>query len=100
MAIDYDKVNFEVGEQFHEAGGRCIAILRDRVDYLSRENPNFDELKKGLEEEAASSFRKFDPYYGVLAIYLELNPQGLERVHQALDDLRDGKPVKLEEVLK
>ena len=100
MAIYYEKVTFEVGEQFHGAGGSCIAILRDRVDYLSRENPSFDELKKGLEKEAASTFRKFDPYYGVLAIYLELNSQGLERVHQALDDLRDGKSIKLEDALK
>ena len=100
MAIDYDKVTFEVGEQFHETGGRSVAILRDRIDYLSRGNPSFDELKKGLEKEVASTFRKFDPYYGVLAIYIRVNSLGLERVHQALDDLREGKPVKLEDALK
>lgn len=48
-------------------------------------------MKKDLAEEDASHLRMFDPYFRILAISPWVNAQGLERVHQALDGLREGR---------
>lgn len=77
---DYKSKTREVASEYHEDDSFCMAVLRDSRGYLQAASEKVEELHSRLDEMAESGI-------SVLAIYENINREGITLIENAVDDL-------------
>ena len=92
MNKDYQSITMEIDPEYYKEGFH-IAVLRDTKGYFGWARTEVGWLHKDLD-------KKFNANLEVLAIFYNVNTEGFRIVDRAIEDLKAGKNVDLEMLLK